>query len=152
MAAEFNEDRGANVRIALAFAFMTMSGACTAPINATSETPEFFCSVNGLGAMKPPISAEAICADFKSKIDAARGTKSEAVNALSLAANRDWLKLDIVIIKGRGAAAVLTRKTGAKQHVYPEVAIDVMDKPLGEQELERLAIELAKLVAENEHG
>jgi hypothetical protein len=147
-----NEDRGANVRIALALAFMTMSGACTAPINATSETAEFFCSVNGLGTMKPAVSAEAVCADFKNKIDTVRGKKSEAVNALSLTANRDWLKLEVTITKGRGAVAVLTRKTGAKQHIYPEVAIDVMDKPLGEQELERLATEVAKLIVEENHG
>jgi hypothetical protein len=150
MPAGFIVDRGANVRLALALAFMTTSGACTAPISATSETPEFICSVSGLGAFKQAISADAICANFKSKIDKARGKPSETVKSLSLAANRDWIKLELKVTN-RSAAAMLSHKSGAKQQVFPEIVIDVMDKTLGERELEQLATEVAKLVGENEH-
>lgn len=148
----FTVKRGANVRSALALAFMTISGACTAPIGASGETVQFICTVNGLASTKSGIDEDAVCAEFKARIDQARGQRSEAVKALSLAGNRNWLKLDVTIAKGRSAAAVLTHKTNAKQHVYPEVVIDVMDKALGQQELEKLAAEVAKLLVEDNHG
>lgn len=94
------------------------------------------------------MSEAAICAAFKDRIDAARGNASESVKSLALAGDGDWLKLEVRVTQGRSAAAVLTQKSGAKQHAYPEIVIDVMDKAIGRGELEKLAAEVAKLVGE----
>ncbi len=130
--------------VAAAMVFMTVSSGCTAPISATSDSVEFVCTVDGAKLLLPGSTDASICATFKQHVDEALPQASKAVQSASGA---DWIKVDIRFSKPASASAVVTRKNGAGERVHPEITVDVMDKPLGENEVKRLAEEVAKLVS-----
>jgi hypothetical protein len=131
-----------------ATAVLIMASACSAPISANKKQNQFQCTVTGAAMLPERLDEVAVCAMFKDRIDARLPLPAKTVNAVSKAGGGDWLKLDIRISKNNSAGAVLSRQNGGRQMVHPEIVIDVMDKALGKQELEKLADEVAKLVSD----
>lgn len=131
-----------------ATALLIMASACSSPISATKNQSQFQCDVTGVAMLPEQLDEASVCAMFKDRIDARLPLPAKTVNAVSKAGGGDWLKLDVRISKNNSAGAVLSRQNGGREMVHPEIVIDVMDKALGKQELEKLADEVAKLVSD----
>lgn len=97
--------------------------------------------------LRPAVSDGSVCMTFKQHVDKALPKATKAVDAVSGA---DWIKVDVRFSKPATASALVTRKAGGAEQVHPEIAVDVMDKPLGQSEVEMLAKEVAKLVSARE--
>lgn len=132
-----------------AILLMTLSPACSVQAGSVPGGAQLLCSVNGSTVLSPSTSEAAVCDIFKKRIDQALAQPSRLVTTGSLASQERWLKLDIRLSKGRSAAAVLVQNEGGRVVAHPEIVVDVMDKPLGVNELELLATEVAKLIAED---
>lgn len=127
-----------------ALAFAALFTGCSMPIKASSNSVEFVCSVEGSGLLKPVISDAAICAAFKQKVDEALPHPSEAVDKSS---GSNWIKLDIRFSKPGIATAMISRDQGNGAKPLDPVAVSVMDKPLGQNEINMLAKEVAKQIS-----
>lgn len=126
------------------FAFAALFTGCSMPINASSDSVEFVCSVEGSGLLKPAISDASICAAFKQKIDEGLPHASKAVDEAS---GSNWIKLDIRFSKPGIATAMISRDQGNGAEPLDPIAVSVMDKPLGQNEINMLAKEVAKQIS-----
>jgi hypothetical protein len=131
---------------ALVFAVMLISSACSAQAEMGSGDVELMCSVKGREAVALNMTDAEICDLFKASIDQAMARPTKAVKAVSGIGQAEWLKLDVVFSKRGGVAANLVHKRASGEFVHPEVAVNIMDKPLGEDQVKRLASEVGKLV------
>ncbi|MBK8375068.1 MAG: hypothetical protein IPN50_08070 [Sphingomonadales bacterium] len=127
--------------------FMTFSSACSGSIGVEEPPVEFQCAVMGSALLKPAMSDESVCAMFKAGIDDVVAHSTKAVKTVSNASDRDWIKIDIRIVGDRGASVTLAQKRGGEHVEFPEIAVDVMDKMMGKQELEMLAAQVAQLLS-----
>ena len=127
---------------------MTSASACTAHGNVAQNDVGLFCSVNGAKFLEPAMTDQAVCAAFKTKIDSALTRQTVAVNSVSEALPADWIKIDVRFSKPGTASAKFEQSTGGKQTVHPEIAVDVMDKAMGPNDVDTLASAVAKVLAE----
>jgi hypothetical protein len=107
---------------------------------------EFLCSVKGAELLSPAMTDASVCSMFKNRIDQALANPARTLKTVSAASSADWIKLAIRFSKPGTASAALVRKNGGRETVHPEIAVDVMDKPLGQRDVKKLADEVAKLV------
>lgn len=128
-------------------AALTMSVACSGPMNAARNGTGFYCTVEGASYLPTSVDSAAICDLFKSRIDAQLPKPSMAVDSSTQANAPNWVKIEISVSKRDSIGAVLTQRIGAKETVHPEIVIDIMDKSLGNQELNRLADTVAQRVS-----
>lgn len=135
-------------RFSLFAALMALSTACSGPISAEQSPVELQCSVSGIESLKSQMTEKSVCDLFKSRLDQTLVEPLQSVQSVSSAAGHDWIKISVAIVDKRSATATLARKQGSGIHEYPEVAVDVMDKPIGQQELEMLAAQVAQLLSE----
>jgi hypothetical protein len=128
---------------------MTLSTACSAQSGAAQAEVGFLCSVRGAELLIPSLTDAAVCKMFKDRIDQTLTHPTQAVKTVVSSSAAEWIKLDIRFSKPGTAAAVLVRKEGGREVAHPEIAVDVMDKPMGQNEVKKLAAEVAKLVSES---
>jgi hypothetical protein len=129
--------------------FMTLSTACSTQSGAVRTEVGFLCSVKGAELLIPSMTNTAVCKMFKDRIDQALAHPTQAVKTVVSSSAAEWIKLNIRFSKPGTAAAVLVRRDGAREFSHPEIAVEVMDKPLGQNEVIKLAAEVAKLVSES---
>lgn len=126
---------------------MTASTACSAETATTTSEIGFSCSVVGNKLLSPSVTTSSVCATFKDRIDGALVKPTKTMKALSNAGAGDWIKLDVRFSQPGTATAIVVLNAGGRKIVHPEIAVDVMDRPLGQSEIEKLATEVVKLVA-----
>ena len=127
---------------------MTGASACTAHGNATQNDVGLLCTARGTNMLRPAISDQAVCAMFQTKIDAALTRKIIAVNSVSLVEPADWIKIDVRFLKPGTASATVVQRISGKETAHPEIAVDVMDKFMGPNDVGTLASAVAKYLAE----
>lgn len=120
--------------------------ACSISTSAALQPIEVQCSVDGAELVSAIGSPAGICAMFLTEMNKVLERETKLVNVASRSAS-ERLMLDIRFTKPASASAIVTRNVDGKKQVYPEIAVDVMDKPLGQNEIKKLASEVAKLVA-----
>lgn len=98
-----------------------------------AETP--VCSVTGAEYLSPAATAEEVCRLFNSRLDEAL-QGSNATNG-EPARQGDW-SAEISVSK-RGSIEARLIGGGAEATSYPVVAVDVMDRPIGRQDIASLA-------------
>ena len=127
---------------------MTSATACTAHGNVAQNDVGFLCSVEGAKLLNPAMNHEGICAVFKTEIDNALTRQTVTVNSVSEAVPADWIKIDVRFSKPGTASAMVVQRTDGKETVHPEIAVDVMDKAIGPNDVDTLASAVAKVLAE----
>jgi hypothetical protein len=127
---------------------MTNASACTAHGNVAQTELGLLCSVEGTKLLNPAMNDEGVCAVFKTKIDSALARQTVTVNSLSEAVPADWIEIDVRFSKPGTASAKLVQYTSGKETAYPEIAVDVMDKAMGPNDVDTLASTVAKALAE----
>ena len=127
---------------------MTSATACTAHGSVVQNDVGFLCAVHGTKLLEPVMTDQAVCEAFKTKIDAAMTRKTVAVNSVSEAVPADWIKIEVRFSKPGTASAMVVQRTGGKETAHPEIAVDVMDKAMGPNDVGTLAFAVAKFLAE----
>ena len=127
---------------------MTTASACTAHGNVAQTELGFLCLVEGTKLLNPAMNDEGVCAAFKTKIDSALARQTVTVNSVSEGEPADWIKIEVRFSKPGTASAMAVQRTGGKQTVHPEIAVDVMDKAMGPIDVDTLAAAVAKVLAE----
>ena len=127
---------------------MTSATACTAHGNVAQNDVGFLCSVQGAKLLNAAMNDEGICAVFKTKIDSALTRQTVTVNSVSEAVPADWIKIEVRFSKPGTASAILVQRTSGKETAHPEIAVDVMDKAMGPNDVDMLAAAVAKFLAE----
>lgn len=127
---------------------LTSVTACTAHGNVAENDAGLLCSVDGAKLLNPAMNDEGVCAVFQTKIDAALTRKTVVVNSVSEDEPADWIKIDVRFSKPGTATAMVVQRTAGKVIAHPEIAVDVMDKTMGPNDVDRLAATVAKVMAE----
>jgi len=83
---------------------------------------------------------------FKRRFDAQFGRATRAANAMPRTGNA--ISVVLRVAGDRSASAIVTTVVRGKSTHWPEIAIDVMDKPLGTREIEQLAGEIARVATQ----
>jgi hypothetical protein len=119
---------------------MAIFSAACAPAEAGAV--ELTCIVDGAQYVG---SSGEICSAFKQKIDAALEVPTRQAKTFVVNGRSDAIAIDIRVLKRGGVVAkVKQRKNGSLQN-FPEIAVDVMDRPLAMRDVETLANEVARL-------
>jgi TRAP-type C4-dicarboxylate transport system substrate-binding protein len=118
--------------------------AATACVPASAGSVELSCSVDGAHHIGSPAE---ICAAFQNEIHAALNRPVKTVEVFPASGIGDAVDVDVRVLKRGGVVAqVKQRKKGTTEN-FPEIAVDVMDRPLAMRDVEMLAREVAKLFA-----
>ncbi len=126
------------------FSLIVAALAITSCMPAESKAVELSCALHGKQSIG---SAEQICSVFQKKIDASLPGRTQLVKSFAAQNAVDAIDLDVRIANHGGIVAhVKKRKNGVVQN-FPEIAIDVMDRPLAMRDIDMLASEIAKLVS-----
>jgi hypothetical protein len=133
--------------VSVAVGLTMASAACSAPISSNKTKSAFLCSVKGVQHLGAGTTDAAVCDMFKTRIEKALAAKMKVAKSASGVVEGDWIKVDVRLVKSGTATAILTQKIGSKQKAYPAIAVDVMDKPLGQKEVEMLAREVARQIS-----
>jgi hypothetical protein len=129
------------IRMGAASAVAILSAVACVPAEAGAV--ELSCSVDGAQYVG---SAADICSAFQNKIDAALTAPTKLVGVFVKHGHKDAIDVDVQILKRGGVVARVKQRKSGTVESYPEIAIDVMDRPLGLRDVEMLAIEVARLV------
>jgi hypothetical protein len=116
----------------------------TACMPAEAAAIELSCTVEGA---KNIGTSEQVCSAFRQKIDASMPARTKSVIAFSDTGRADAIDVDIRILKRGGIVAYVKQRKNGAVHSFPEIAIDVMDRPLSLPDVEVLAGEVAKLIS-----
>lgn len=117
-------------------------------VNPSNASPviRFDCHVEGVALLSPPMSAEAVCARFKSGLEAATGTKT-VTGTGTPGRERDvqgWIRVSVRFAKPGIASAELAHADGGKIKTHPKISVAVSDRPIGPDVIELLVKEVAR--------
>jgi hypothetical protein len=144
--------RGQNILPAagtvLAGFLVMQSTACSATALKTNSDIELLCSVKGVEILGTGHSDSSICSVFRDKIGKNLPHPLKIVQSFSQPASIDRIKVEIRFSKAGSASALAVRQTDGVDRAYPEIVVDVMDKSLGQNEVDMLAAEVAKMISQ----
>ncbi len=103
----------------------------------------FSCSVSGKQSLA---TVEVICLRFRQKIDVTLPRPSTHADTFLTGSQEDAIDIEIRILKYGSITALVTQRKRGAITIHPEQVIDIMDRPMRLQDIERLADEVAKLV------
>lgn len=92
------------------------------------------------------MTSEILCDEIKRKIDGALAQQTRPVKSITRAGDAEWIEVDVRMVPPGTASATVVHHIGGREFAHPEIAVDVMDKPFGPAEAERLASEVARAV------
>ena len=124
---------------------MTIATACTAHSVIANDKTGFLCAVEGEKLLNPAMSDQAVCAMFKTKVDDALARQTVSIDSPSKAGSAGWVQIRLRFSKPGSASARIVQNAEGKVTNYPELGVDVMDRTMGPKDVERLAMEVAKL-------
>lgn len=131
-----------------AVVLLTGSAACTAHSGAMQNSIAFSCAISGVKFADATLDNATVCALFKAKVEAALDRKTTAEHNLSVKDGGDAINLDIRYTKLGSVIATIVEKSGSINTHYPEISVDVSDRPIGQQDVNLLATEVARVIAE----
>ena len=74
---------------------MTSATACTAHSNIANAKTGFLCTVDGEKLLNPPMSEQAMCALFKTKVDDALAQQTVTIDSISNAGSSGWVQISL---------------------------------------------------------
>ena len=131
-----------------AIALIAGSTACTAHSNSNQRETEFSCTVSGAKFADPTMDNSAVCALVQSKIDAALSRRTVGIDPQNANKSKQSISVDIRYTKPGSIVASIGEQNAGVFMRYPEISVDVSDKPIGRQDVNSLATEVARVIAE----
>lgn len=110
-----------------------------AAARASDPSIALVCTVSGLPKGGRELTAEAVCSRFLLRIREALGLPAALTGLVPRGDKARWVKLEIRLLPQGRAEATLTSRLHGKATDHPLLAVQVMDKPLGLSEIDRLA-------------
>lgn len=104
------------------------------------------CTATGGAHVRPVMTATQLCAAFKLRLDAGLGRVTRTAAAMPATGNA--IRVELRVPSQRTASAIVTTVARGKSTRWPEITVDVMDRPLGTREIGQLAGEVARAIAE----
>ncbi|MFM5950770.1 MAG: hypothetical protein ACKOPM_16315 [Novosphingobium sp.] len=134
--------------LAFAGAALVLSPSVMAkPALFDSGTPiAFTCTLSGGEKLRPALDPAAVCAQFKRRIEAEIARQTRAVPAFP--ARGQAIAVAVKIIGPREASATMKLRARGRSAIRPEITLDVMDKSIGMRDLESLATQVARSIAQ----
>lgn len=129
---------------------VTGSAACTAHNSGTRKDISFSCTVSGTKLADSGLNEAAVCAQFRTKIEEALFHKTVVAQTHAATGVGHWIKVDIRYTKSGSIIATVREENGANGTSYPEIAVDVSDRPIGQQDVNLLATEVARAIAKKQ--
>ncbi len=126
---------------------VTGSAACTAHNGGAQKSIGFSCSVSGAKLADSGLNDAAVCAQFRTKIEEALFLKTVVAQTHTATGDGHWIKVDIRYTKSGSIIAAVREENGANGASYPEIAVDVSDRLIGQQDVNLLATEVARAIA-----
>ena len=102
------------------------------------------CTATGAQNLHPATTSAQVCSAFKRQFDAALGR--DTLVATRAPASGDVVSVALHIPGPRGASAAVTTRAGGVSARWPEISVDVMDKPLEISEIGQLATQVARTI------
>ncbi len=131
-----------------AIALIAGSTACTAHSNSNHQETGFSCTVSGAKFADPTMDNAAVCALVQSKVDSALSRRTVRIDPQGATKSEHSFSVDIRYTKlGSIIASIGVQNAGVSSR-YPEISVDVSDKPIGRQDVNSLATEVARVIAE----
>jgi hypothetical protein len=149
-AVRFSRKQNAMQSIGRCCAIVLIAGstACSAHSNNTQRETGFSCTVSGAKFADPTMDNAAVCQLVQSKIDAALTRRTVRIEPQVAAKSAQSISVDIRYTKLGSIIATIDEKSGGVSARYPEIAVDVSDKPIGRRDVNILAAEVARVIAE----
>lgn len=132
---------------ALPLVLLAMANAASLPPPAKfSPTREvaLVCTATGAQNLHPAATSAQVCAAFKRRFDARLGRATRLTARAP--AKGDVVSVALHIPGPHSAGATVTARAGGVSTRWPEISVDVMDKPLEMREIEQLAAEVARTI------
>jgi hypothetical protein len=120
-----------------------------ASVSAGAAKPvQFLCTVSGVKMLKPRMSPDDICKQFKLGVETALKTPMQPVAALpaTRTASSRWIKIDVIFKQPGIASALVTQQSRGKTKIYPEMAVMVSDRLMDSGTVDRLVAEVGRSV------
>lgn len=118
------------------------------PARAVTPLVSLVCTVSGAPKGQPDFDPAAVCRNLADRIGPALGARMVPAARLPSAATARWVQVAIRILPpGRIEAALTTRLHGTAT-THPSLGVQVVDKPMGLSEIDRLARLVAQTLAE----
>jgi hypothetical protein len=144
---KFSRARSRAIRPSTAAVFMMMglSAACTAHGNDGKGGATFSCTVSDMKLSGAPADKAALCAVFKSHV----GSVLPGSNIASAADDQHAdIQVDVRYEKFGAIIASVKENRGAELIRYPEISVDVLDRPIVQDDVNMLAAGVAKAIAQ----
>jgi hypothetical protein len=137
------------VLLALATPALVLSAAAVArsPDFGASRDLAYVCTVTGTKHLGAAATPEQVCALFKRRIDAAIARQTRVAPVWPSRGNAIRVQVRIASPREVGASATIRAKARIRQ--VPEITLDVMDKSIQLRDLELLANQLARSIAQS---
>lgn len=129
---------------------VTGSAACTAHSSGRLKDISFSCTVSGAKLADSGLNEAAVCKQFRTKIEEALFHKTLVAQTHAATGDGHWIKVDIRYTKSGSIIAAVREENGADGASYPEIAVDVSDRPIGQQDVNLLATEVARAIAKKQ--
>jgi hypothetical protein len=107
------------------------------------------CTLSGHPKHRAGLSEETVCERFALRIREALGVPVKLVGSLPGGERARWVRLEVKLLPRGRVEAALTSRLRGKATNHPALAVQVMDKPLGLSEIDRLARLAGKTLAGN---
>ena len=105
------------------------------------------CTVAGAPKGNAAFERAALCRNFAQRIGPALDAKVVLADVLPKGAAARWVRLELKLQSPSRIEAALTSHLHGKATNYPPLGVQVVDKPLGLREIDRLASLVAKSLA-----
>jgi hypothetical protein len=124
------------------------SSACSTP-GAVAGPVDLSCTIEGAKLLSPAMTDDAICGEIKREIDAGLSRQTRSVKSVASTGSADWININLRFMQPGTASAAVTQRIGKREIAHPEIAVDIMDRPLGPKEVRRLAAEVARAIVKS---
>jgi hypothetical protein len=129
--------------VATLVALLSTFAAATACQAAPAGKIELGCQVEGTTQAGSP---GAICTAFLKQIEKAVKKPTQLQQQRVAAGNADRIDVRVRILKRGSLIAHVSELRAGKMRDFPEISVDVMDRPMSFRDIETLTTEVAKLV------
>ena len=126
---------------------VTGSAACTAHNSGAQKSMGFSCTVSGAKLTNSGLNEATVCAQFRAKIEEVLFPKTVVAQTHAATGGGHRISVDIRYTKSGSIIAAVREENGANGTTYPEIAVDVSDRPIGQQDVNLLATEVARAIA-----
>lgn len=109
----------------------------------------FICSADLIKSAEPGVTAATICDRFKAEVDRALAVTTTVGSADGIVPDGDWIRVTVRATSPATVSATVVQNMGGEEAILPDMAVDVLDRPMGLSDFGILATQVATHLAEH---